>query len=72
MTTRRKLVVNGRGPDSSVIFYLEAHRGKVWVTTFDCPFTSESILEPDQAESLSRLFARAAKEARSGTKDTDT
>lgn len=72
MTTRRKLVVKGRGPDASVIFYVEVYRGKVWVTSFDCPFTSESILEPAQAESLSDLLARAAKEARGGTKDTPT
>lgn len=69
MTTRRKLVVKGRGPEASVIFYLEAHRGKVWVTTFDYPFTSESIFEPAQAESLSELLARTAKEARGGMKD---
>lgn len=70
MTTRRKLVVKGRGPDACVIFYVEVHCGKVWVTSFDCPFISESILEPAQAESLSELLARAAKEARGGTKDT--
>lgn len=70
MTTRRKLVVKGRGPDASVIFYVEVYRGKVWVSSFDCPFFSESILEPAQAESLSDLLTRAAKEARGGTKDT--
>lgn len=63
-------MVKGRGPDASVIFYVEVHRGKVWVTSFDCPFTSEAIFEPAQAESLSDLLGRAAKEARSGTKDT--
>ncbi|MGH7928897.1 MAG: hypothetical protein ACREQV_14005 [Candidatus Binatia bacterium] len=70
MTTRRKLVVKGQGPDASVIFYVEVYRGKVWVTTFDYPFTSESIFEPAQAESLGDLLARTAKEARRGTKDT--
>ncbi|MGH4016807.1 MAG: hypothetical protein ACRDSL_23315 [Pseudonocardiaceae bacterium] len=69
MTTRRKLVVKGRGPDACVIFYVEVHRRKVWITSFDCPFVSESVLEPAQADSLSDLLARAAKEAWGGTRD---
>lgn len=62
--TRQKLVVKGRGPDGSVTFAVEAYRGKVWVTSFDCPFSSEAILEPTQADSLSDLIAKAAEEAR--------
>lgn len=63
--TRRKLVVRGRGPDARTTIAVEAYRGKVWVTSFDCPFNAEAILEPAQADSLSDLIAQAAKEARS-------
>lgn len=64
MTTRRKLVVNGRGPDGHVIFYLEAYRGKIWLTSFDFPFMSEAIFEPVQADSLVELINQTTKEAR--------
>lgn len=70
MTTRRELVVKGRGPDARTIFYVDVHRGTVWLTSFDCPFTSEAILEPAQVDSLIDLLARAAEEARGGTKGT--
>lgn len=63
--TRRKLVVKGRGQDARVTITVEVCRGKVWVTSFDCPFNSEAILEPGQADSLIDLIAQAAKEARS-------
>lgn len=68
MTTRRKLVVKGRGPDARVTFSIEVHREKVWVTSFDCPFTAEAILEPAQADNLVELINQATKEAR-GHKD---
>lgn len=64
MTTRRKVVVNGRGPEGYVIFYLETYRGKVWLTSFDSPFTSEAIFEPVQADNFVSLINQAAKEAR--------
>ncbi|MCA1705035.1 MAG: hypothetical protein LC808_17940 [Actinobacteria bacterium] len=64
MTTRRKLTVKGRGPDARVTFYLEACRGKVWITSFDCPFTCEAILEITQADNLVELINQTTKEAR--------
>lgn len=64
MGTRRKLTVKRRGPYAQLTFYIEAHRGKVWITTFDCPYLSEAILEASQADTLVELIARAAKEAR--------
>ena len=69
MTTRRTLTVKGRqGRDVTVA--VETYRGKVWLVSVDAPFNVEAIMEPGQAESLVELLARAAKEARSGTKDT--
>lgn len=62
--TRRRLVVKGRGQQARVTITIEVCRGKVWVTSFDCPFTSEAILEPVQADSLIDLIAQAATEAR--------
>lgn len=70
--TRQKLLVKGRGQDTRVTFFVEVYRGKVWMTSFDCPFTSEAILEPAQVDSLIDLLARAVKEARGGAKDTAT
>ncbi|MCA1709242.1 MAG: hypothetical protein LC808_40555 [Actinobacteria bacterium] len=67
MTTRRTLVVKGRGPEGRVIFYLEAYRGKVWISSFDCPFMSEAIFEPAQADSLVELINQTTKEARGYT-----
>lgn len=60
---RRKLVVKGR-QDTRVTIIVEVYRGKVWVTSFDSPFTSEAILDPPQADSLIDLIAQAAREAR--------
>jgi len=57
-------VVKGRGHDARVTFYIEVYRGKVWVTSYDCPFTCEAILEPAQAESLVDLINQTTKEAR--------
>jgi hypothetical protein len=64
MTTRRKLVVKGRRPEAHVTFYVELYRGKVWITSYDCPFTCEAILETAQADSLVELITQTAKEAR--------
>ena len=61
--TRRKLVVRGR-QDARVVFYVETYRGNVWITCYDCPFTSEAILEPAQADSLVELINQATQEAR--------
>jgi hypothetical protein len=57
-------VVKGRGADARVTFLIEVYRGKVWVTSYDCPFTSEAIFEPAQADSLGELLTQAAKESR--------
>lgn len=65
-------MVKGRGQDARVTFFVEAYRGKVWVTSFDCPFTSEAILEPVQADNLIDLIAQAVKEARNDKKDVAT
>ena len=56
-------MVKGRGPEARVTFYVEVYRGKVWVTSFDCPFTAVAILEPAQADSLVELINQASKEA---------
>lgn len=64
MTTRRRLTVKGRGPEAHVTFSLEAYRGKVWITSFDCPFTCEAILEATQADALVDLITQTTKEAR--------
>lgn len=64
MTTRRKVTVKGRGPDASVTFYLHAYRGRVWITSYDCPFTCEAILETTQADVLVELINQTTKEAR--------
>lgn len=64
MTTRRKLVVKGRGQNAHVTFSIEVSRGKIWIKSFDSPFTSEAILEPAQADSLVDLINQATNEAR--------
>jgi len=64
MTTRRRLVVKAQGPDAPAIFYLEAFRGKVWITTYDCPHVCVAILETAQADSLVELINQTTKEAR--------
>jgi len=69
MTTRRKLVVKGRGPEGRVIFYVEAYRGKLWLTSYDCPFVCEAIFDPAQADSLVELINQTTKEARGYGKD---
>ncbi|MGQ0772968.1 MAG: hypothetical protein ACT4NY_00870 [Pseudonocardiales bacterium] len=67
LMTRRRLVVKGRGREASVTITIEVHRGKVWVVSFDCPFTTEAILESTQADNLIGLIAQAATEARGDT-----
>ncbi len=62
--SRRKLTVKGRGPDGYTILSLEACRGKVWITSYDCPFTCEAILDPAQADSLINLIHQTTEEAR--------
>jgi hypothetical protein len=61
--TLRKLTVRGRGPDARVTFTVEAYRGKVWITSFDCPFFCEAILETTQADALGNLIIQTAQEA---------
>ena len=62
--SRRKLTVKGRGPDGYTVLSLEAYRGKVWITSYDCPFTCEAILDPAQADNLINLINQTTKEAR--------
>ncbi|HEU0090194.1 MAG TPA: hypothetical protein VFQ77_21495 [Pseudonocardiaceae bacterium] len=64
MTTRRKLVVKAQGPEATATFTLETHRGKVWITTYDCPHVCVAILETTQADSLVELIQQTTKEAR--------
>lgn len=61
---QRKLVVDGRGEDATVTFTLEARSGKLWLTSFDCPFAIEAILLPAQADTLVELINKTTKEAR--------
>lgn len=69
MTTRRTLIVDGRGPEGRVIFSVEAYRGKLWLTLFDFPFMSEAILDPVQADRVVALINQTTKEARQYSKD---
>jgi len=64
MTAPRKLTVEGQDPDAQVTFYLKTYRGKVWITTYDCPHVCEAILETAQADSLVELINQTTKEAR--------
>lgn len=61
---QRKFVVKGVGEDARVTFTLEAHRGKIWITSFNCPFAVEAIFMPSQADSFIDLINQATKEAR--------
>jgi hypothetical protein len=45
-------------------YSLEAYQGKVWITSYDCPFTCEAILDPAQADSLINLINQTTEEAR--------
>ncbi len=62
--TQRRLTVKGHGPEARVTFSLEAYRDKVWITSFDCPFVCEAILEITQADALVDLIIQTAGEAR--------
>ena len=62
--SRRKLTVKGRGPDGRVTFSWEAYQGKVWISSYDCPFICEAILDPAQADSLIDLITQTTTEAR--------
>lgn len=63
-TARADVYVVGRGPDARVTFYLEAYRGKVWITLVDCLFTCVTILDPTQVDNLVELINQTSKEAR--------
>jgi hypothetical protein len=65
VTIRREITVRGRGPDEPrVTFYVEAYRGQVWSSAYDCPFTCVAILEPAQADHLVDLINQATQETR--------
>jgi len=64
MKKRRKLTVKAQGPEAHATFYLEAHKGKVWITSYDCPLTCVAILETTQADNLVELINETTKEAR--------
>jgi hypothetical protein len=67
MTTRRKLVVKAQGLDARATFTMEACRGRVWITTYDCPHVYVAILETSQADSLAEMINQTTKEARGYT-----
>lgn len=69
MTRRRRLTVKGQGTDVHVTFSLEAYKGKVWMTSYSCPFVCEAILEPVEADGLVELIGEVIKEARGYRKD---
>ena len=62
--TRRTLTVKAQGPEARATFYIEACRGKVWITSYDCPHVCVAILDPSQADSLVELINQTTKEAR--------
>ena len=62
--SRHKLNVKGRGPDGRTTLSLEACQGKIWIISYDCPFTCEAILDPAQADSLINLINQTTTEAR--------
>jgi hypothetical protein len=43
--TQRKITIKAQGPDARATFTMEACRGRVWITTYDCPFIYVAILE---------------------------
>jgi hypothetical protein len=67
MTTRRRLTVKAQGPEARATFTMEARRGKVWITTYDCPFICVAILELSQADTLVELINQTTREARGYT-----
>ena len=67
MTTQRKITVKAQGPEALATFTMEACRGKVWITTYDCPHICVAILETSQADTLVELINQTTKEARGYT-----
>jgi hypothetical protein len=65
LMAQRKLTATGRGMDTRVIFYVEAYRDKVWITSYSCPSVCEAILESAQADGLMELINQTIREARS-------
>jgi hypothetical protein len=65
--TRRRLIVKAQGPDARASFTMEAGRGNVRITAYDCPHICVAILEPAQADTLVELINQTAKEAREYT-----
>lgn len=64
MTTCRSLTVKGQGPEARAAPPVEAYLGKVWITSFDCLRTCETILESTHAGTLVELITQTTKEAR--------
>jgi hypothetical protein len=62
--TRRRLTVKAQGPDARATFTMEACRGKVWITTYDCPFICVGILQTAQADTLAEMINQTTREAR--------
>lgn len=67
-----RLTVNGCGKEAHVTFSIEMYQGKVGVSAFDSPFTTEASFEPAQADSLVELINQATNEARRYTKDASS
>jgi hypothetical protein len=67
MTTCRRLTVKAQGPEAHATFTMEACRGKVWITTYDCPHVCVAILETAQADNLVDLINQTTREARGYT-----
>jgi hypothetical protein len=65
--TQRKIIVKAQGPQARATFTMTACRGRVWITTYDCPFICVAIFETAQADSLVELINQTTKEARGYT-----
>jgi hypothetical protein len=63
MTTQRKITVKAQGPEARASFTMEACRGMVWITTYDCPFICVAILETAQADTLVELINQTTRAA---------
>jgi hypothetical protein len=50
-----------------VTFSLEAYKGKVWLSAYECPHVCEAILETAQADTLVELINQTTREARGYT-----
>ncbi|HKR48465.1 MAG TPA: hypothetical protein VJT72_02590 [Pseudonocardiaceae bacterium] len=61
---QRKITVKAQGQDARATFTMEACRGKVWITTYDCPFICVAIFETAQADTLVELVSQTTTEAR--------